>query len=199
MNSKERAREIFRQRGIVRTRDALELGIHPVTLYRMRDEGELQQLERGVYKLADSPELTDPDLVAAAVRAPDAVVCLISALSLHDLTTEVPHAIHLAVRRGGTRPVFTEFPVRLYTFHQKAFQAGVIERDLQGTAIRLYNPEKALVDVFHYRNRLGMDVFLEALSLYRRRPDASPQRVLAYAHVWQATRTLQPYLEQAFA
>jgi predicted transcriptional regulator of viral defense system len=196
---RDQARKIFREHGILRTREALELGIHPETLYRMRDEGELEQLARGVYRLANAPELAHPELAAVAERAPAAVVCLISALSLHELTTEVPHEVHLAVKRGGTRPVFGDIPVRVYTFHEKAFRAGITQRRIQGVIIRLYDPEKTLVDTFRYRNQLGLDVFLEALNLYRQRRSASPQRVLEYAHLWRATQTIRPYLEQAFA
>lgn len=199
MPVRDQARNIFREHGILRTREALELGIHPETLYRMRDEGEIEQLARGVYRLANAPELAHPELAAVAERVPDAVVCLISALSLHELTTEIPHEVHLAVRRGSTRPVLREFPVRVYTFHEQAFRAGVIEHRIQGVTIRLYNPEKTLADTFRYRNQLGLDVFLEALNLYRQRRGASPQRVLEYTHLWRATQTIRPYLEQAFA
>ena len=193
------ARKIFRKHGTLRTGQALELGIHPETLYRMRDEGELERLARGVYRLADAPELAHPELVAVAKRAPDAVVCLISALALHELTTEIPHEVHLAVRRGGTRPVFSEFPVRIYTFREEAFAAAITERRMRGTPVRVYGPEKTLADVFRYRHQLGLDVFLEALNLYRRRRGASPQRILEFADLWRAKRALLPYLEQAFS
>lgn len=127
VSRRSETRRLFREHGVLRTREALELGIHPETLYQMRDEGELEQLTRGVYRLADAPPLAHPELVAVAARAPQAVVCLISALALFDLTSQVPHEVDIAVRRGGTRPRFSDFRVRVYTFHEKAFRAGVME------------------------------------------------------------------------
>lgn len=231
VSQRSETRRLFREHGVLRTREALELGIHPETLYRMRDEGELEQLTRGVYRLADAPPLAHPELVAVAARAPEAVVCLISALALFDLTSQIPHEVDIAVRRGGTRPRFRDLRVRVYTFHEKAFRAGVMEitngnpcgrtggdrrkslwenpcgmttrnphgQRAQSITLRLYNPEKTLADVFRYRNQLGLEVFLEALELYRKRRGASAQRVLEYARLWRAAKSIRPYLEQAFS
>lgn len=199
MAARENARRIFREHGVLRTSEAIDLGIHPETLYGMRDAGELEQLARGLYRLADEPELAQPDLMVVAHRAPDAVVCLISALSLHEMTTEIPHTVHLAVRRGSTRPVIEAVPTEVHTFHDEAFSAGVQVREVESSRLRLYSPEKSLVDVFRFRNRLGLEVFLDALDLYRRRAGASPQKVLEFAPIWRVERTIRPYLEQAFA
>lgn len=199
MMTQEEVRRLFRQQGLLRTSEALALGVHPETLYRMRDEGELEQIVRGVYRLADASPLDHPELVAVAERVPGAVVCLISALALHEMTTEIPHEVHIAVRRGSTRPTIHEIPVRVYTFHKEAFQTGVTEHPLDGASVRVYSPEKTLVDVFRYRNRLGLDVFLEALNFYRKRRGASPQKVLEVADVWRAEGVIRPYLEQAFS
>lgn len=199
MMTQEKVRRLFRQHGPLRTREVLEFGVHPKTLYHMRDEGELEQLARGVYRLADAPPLDHPELVAVAERAPRAVVCLISALALHEMTTEIPHEVHLAVRRGSARPVIQDFPIRVYTFHQEAFQTGINEYQVDNVPIRMYNPEKTLVDIFRYRNHLGLDVFLEALNFYRKRRGASPQKVLEVASVWRATKLITPYLAQAFS
>src|SRR5256885_8059010 len=90
------ARKAFSKRGgVLRTKDALRLGIHPRTLYKLRDQGELERVGRGLYRLSNAPHLTNPDWVTVAIRAPHAVVCLISALAHHGLTTQVPHSIDL--------------------------------------------------------------------------------------------------------
>jgi predicted transcriptional regulator of viral defense system len=199
MTARDDATRIFRKHGILRTSEALDLGIHPETLYAMRDAGELEQLARGLYQLADASELSQPDLVIVTRRAPNAVVCLVSALSLHEMTTEIPHAVHLAVLRGRTRPVIRAVRTEVHTFHAEAFKAGIQVREVDGANLRLYSPEKTLVDVFRFRNRLGLDVFLEALELFRRRTNASPQEVLDLAPIWRVEQTIRPYLEQAFA
>ena len=199
MNRRDQALATFRRHGILRTKEALDLGIHRETLYRLRDEGDIEQLSRGVFKLADAPDLERPGLVTVAYRAPHAVFCLLSALALHELTTQIPHAVHIAVERGSTRPTIREVPVEVYSFHVKAFRAGISEHWIDDTPLKTYSREKTLVDVFRFRNRLGLDVFLEALDLYRRSPASSPQRVLDLAEVWRTTHEIRPYLEQAFA
>src|SRR5258708_34033300 len=95
-------RKAFSERGgMLRTKDALRLGIHPRTLYKLRDQGELERVGRGLYRLSNAPHLTNPDWVAVAMRAPHAVVCLISALALHGMTTQVPHIVDLAIPSHG--------------------------------------------------------------------------------------------------
>ena len=97
----EKARDVFKRHGgILRTREALQFGIHAEVLYRMRDQGILECVTRGVYRLADENELGSPDLVAAATRAPRGVICMISALSFHNITTQIPHAVDIALVRG---------------------------------------------------------------------------------------------------
>ena len=86
--------------GILRTRDALRAGIHPSTLYELRDSGRIEQLSRGLFRLADAAPLGEPDLVTVALRVPDGVLCLISALAWHELTTQIPHEIYIAIARG---------------------------------------------------------------------------------------------------
>jgi len=102
----DRASEIFRQHGgILRTSEAIEAGIHRRTLYAMRDAGIIERLSRGLYRLAEAPPLSNPDLVTVVLKVPDAVVCLISALAFHDLTTQVPHAVYIAMPTHAWEPV----------------------------------------------------------------------------------------------
>jgi predicted transcriptional regulator of viral defense system len=101
----EQARSVFGKRGgTMSTGEALEAGIHPRTLYAMRDAGELEPLARGVYRLADLPPLKEPDLATVAKRVPQGVVCLISALAFHELTTQIPHEVHLGLPRTARTP-----------------------------------------------------------------------------------------------
>lgn len=112
----DRAVVVFKKHGgILRTAQALRAGIHPTTLYTMRDDGTLEIISRGVYRLADSDPLGNPDLVTVATRIPLGVVCLISALSFHELTTQIPHEIHVALSRGAEEP-------RLWLRCQEPFQ-----------------------------------------------------------------------------
>jgi predicted transcriptional regulator of viral defense system len=104
-NVYEQARQVFRDHGgILRTREALAAGIHRRTLYELRDAGELDHLARGVHRLAEMPPLSDPDLTTVGKRVPKGVVCLISALAFHELTTQIPHVVHLALPRNARTP-----------------------------------------------------------------------------------------------
>lgn len=181
--------------GTIRTGEALAAGIHPRTFYALRDNGTLEQLTRGLYRLADLPPLGDPDLALVAGRIPHGVVCLISALSIHDLTTQIPHEVHLAIPRSARYPTCDEVPLAIYRFSAAAFSAGVTERDVGGVRVRVFDPEKTIVDCFKYRNKIGLDVSLEAIASYRRRGTASFQKILEYARINRVEAKIRPYLE----
>lgn len=181
--------------GTVRTREALAAGIHPRTLYRLRDSGELEAISRGVYRLTDLPDLSDPDLATVAKRIPKGVVCLLSALVVHELTTQIPHVVHLALQRGTRYPKLDHPPLRVYLFSTEAFRAGVEERRIDNVPVRVYNAEKTLADCFKFRHKIGLDVATEALRKFRRRPGANLQRVYEYARVCRVANVIRPYLE----
>ena len=190
------ARQVFRARGgILRTREALESGIHPRTLYAMRHSGELERRARGVYRLADMPPLSNPDLAMVGTRVPQGVVCLISALAFHDLTTQIPHLVHLALPRNTRTPKLDHPPLQVYRFSTEAFNTGVETHTIEGIDVRVYSPEKTLADCFKYRNKIGLDVAIEALRSYRRRRGARLQRVLEFARVCRVEAVIRPYLE----
>ena len=192
----KKAREILRAHGgILRTREVLKAGIHRRTLYSMRDAGELEQLARGVYRLADMPPLSNPDLATVGKRVPQGVVCLISALAFHELTTQIPHVVHLALPRTARTPKLAYPPLRIYRFSAEAFKAGAEMHTIEGVEVRVYDAEKTLADCFKYRNKIGLDVVLEALRAYRGRRGARLQQVLEYARVCRVESAIRPYLE----
>ena len=192
----EQAREIFRAHGgTLRTRQALAAGIHPRTLYELRDAGELEQLARGVYRLAEMPPLSDPDLATVGKRVPQGVICLISALAFHELTTQIPHVVHVALPRNAWTPKLEYPPIQVYHFSLDAFNAGIEPYTIEGVDVRVYSAEKTLADCFKYRNKIGLDVALEALRAYRARRGARFQKVLEYARVCRVENVMRPYLE----
>jgi len=181
--------------GTIRTGEALARGIHPRTLYALRDNGTLEMVARGLYRLAGLPPAGDPDLALVAGRIPQGVVCLISALAIHALTTQIPHRIDLAIPRTARYPVCAGAPLAIYRFALTSYQAGVTQHDAGGVKVKVYTPEKTLADCFKYRNKIGLDVFLEALDAYRKRPGASLQKILEYARVDRVETKIRPYLE----
>lgn len=188
------ARGIFRQHGgVLRTKDALRLGIHPETLYRMRDSGTLACLGRGLYRLSDLPPLGSPDLVTVAMKVPSGVICLISALAFHELTTEIPHEVYLALPRGTEAPRLDYPPLRVFWF--SVFEFGIEAHQLDGTQVRIYSPEKTLADCFKYRNKIGLDTAREALKLYLERRKKNLDGLLEAAEVCRVAKVMRPYLE----
>jgi predicted transcriptional regulator of viral defense system len=190
-----KARRAFQAKGgILRTTEALAAGIHPRTLYAMRDAGQIVPLALGVYRLADLPPLANPDLATVAKRIPHGVICLLSALAYHELTTQVPHEVHLALPRTARHPRLQHPPLRVYHFSGEAMRAGIDTRTIDGVRVHIYNPEKTLADCFKYRSKIGMDVVLEAIRAYRRKQPRL-QRVLKYAATCRVERLMRPYLE----
>jgi predicted transcriptional regulator of viral defense system len=196
MQSKESsAIELIRASGgIIRTIEAIEKGIHPRTLYSMRDKGVLIQLSRGVYQLFDD-HVEDVDLTVIATKIPKCVICLISALSFHEITTQIPHAVSVALIKGAETPRLDFPPVNIYRFSDKPFHAGIESHELGGVIIRVYCPEKTIADCFKFRNKIGMDIALEALKLYKERKKFNIQALLKYAAVCRVENIMRPYLE----
>ncbi len=195
-NRFELATEIFRKHGgVLRASEAMRAGIHPDTLYSMRDAGTLERLSRGLYRLAESPALSNPDFVLVAQRIPNGVICLISALSFHDMTTQVPHEVYVALQRGAEEPRLDYPPLRSFRFTGKAFTEGIETHSLDGVRLRVYSTEKTLADCFKYRNKIGLDVALEALKLYAERKDVKVDEVMRYARICRVERVMRPYLE----
>ena len=194
--SAARAKQVFRDHGgTLRTHEVLTAGIHPRTIYSMRDAGELQVLARGVYRLANLPPLGELDLVTVAKRLPQVVVCLISALAFHELTTQIPHEVHLALSRTPRRPLLDYPPLRIFRFSTTAFTAGIETYTIDGVPIRVYGPAKTIADCFEFRNKIGLDVAVESLRLYRTRKGFKPQRILEFARLCRVEKVLRPYLE----
>jgi len=192
----EEAIALFREQGgTLRTSEALRLGIAPRTLYALRDAGMLEQLARGLYRLRDLPPLSHPDLVIVAHKVPRGVVCLVSALAYHELTTQIPHAVDLALHSGSRRLRLAFPPLRVFWFSEAAWSEGVEVHQLDGIAVRIYGAEKSVADTFKFRRKLGLDLAIEALKAYRTRPGFDVNRLLHYARICRVEQVMSPYLE----
>ena len=192
----EEAITLFREQGgTLRTSEALRLGIEPRTLYTLRDAGTLERLARGLYRLADLPPLSNPDLVIVARKIPLGVVCLVSALAFHELTTQIPHAVDVALESGSTRPRLAFPPVRVFWFSGAAWSEGIEMHQVDDTPVRIYGPEKSVVDAFKFRRKLGIDLAIEALKAYRTHSGFDVNKLLHYARICRVEQVISPYLE----
>ena len=195
-SAEQKVIDLFKEHGgTLRTAEALRLGIHPRTLYALRDAGILERLSRGLYRLAESPPLPAPDLTIVALKIPQAVVCLVSALAFHELTTQVPHAVNIAVSRGTERPRLDYPPLHIFWFSGLAWSEGVEIHQIGQTSVRIYCPEKSVADSFKFRRKIGLDIAIEALKLYRRSPRFDASELLHYARICRVESVMKPYLE----
>lgn len=187
--------ELFKGHGgMLRTSQALRLGIHPRALYGMREAKIIEPISRGLFHLADLP-LAKPDLAAAALRVPQGVICLISALAFHEITTQIPHEVFVALRKGSEKPRLDFPPARFVWLSEDAFNAGIETHKADGAELRVYCAEKTVADCFKFRNRIGTDVAVEALKRCRERKRSKPDLLLKYAKLCRVERVMKPYLE----
>jgi len=194
----EIAKKIFKENnGILRTGKAKRLGIDEVILIQMCNEGLLVKESRGLYRLADLPPLSNPDLVQIAIRIPNSVICLISALGFYQLTTQIPYKVYIALPREVKAPRIDYPPLDIVYLSKKPYSAGIEEYNLDGIKVRIYSREKTIADCFKFRNKIGMDIALEALKDYLRQPNRDIQSILDYARINRVEKIIRPYLQAA--
>ncbi len=192
----ERAKRSFRKHGgTMRMADALRAGISRNTLYAMRDSGEIEVLARGLYRLASLDPLSSPDLTTVAKKAPHAVIYSISALAFHELTTQIPHEIWIAVPRNSEPPRLEYPPLRITRLSHKSYHLGIESHTLDEIEVKVYSREKTLIDCFKRRNEIGLDVVLEAVRMYKYQNKVDVEKLMSFAHELRVARIAQPYLE----
>ncbi len=193
---KEQPEEIFRKHGgQLRMSEALAFGLTRNTLYALRDRGVVEQITRGIYRLRELPPLGNPDLVTVSLRCPKAVVCLVSALAWHGITTQIPHVVSVALPKDSRTPALDYPPIKAHKFSHEAYRSGIGVHLLDGATVKIYNPEKTLVDCFKFRNKIGMDIVLEALKLHKARNGLNLGELFEYAKVCRVDKVMRPYLE----
>jgi predicted transcriptional regulator of viral defense system len=181
--------------GMLRMTEALHAGIHRNTLSVMLKTGTIERLSRGLYRLTDVLPLGNPDLVTVAQKAPQSVICLISALAYHELTTQIPHEVYIAISRNSEPPRLDYPPVRVFRISGKAFSEGIENQSVDGVKVRIYSREKTLADSFKYRKKIGLDTVLEAIRLYKQSRRTNIETLMRYAEICRVTKVMRPYLE----
>lgn len=195
-SAKEKAKQIIRQNGgIIKTSAAIQARIHPRTLYQLRDAGDLELISRGIYRLTDIAPISNPDLVTVAARIPNSVVCLISALSFHEITTQIPHSVSVSILKDSKPSQIDYPPVQFHKFSPESYHAGIEEHQIDGVTVKVYSPEKTIADCFKFRNKIGMDVVLESFKLYKSRMKFNHHKILEYARICRVEKVIFPYLE----
>jgi len=197
-NSYVKAEEIFRQHnGILRTGQAKKLGVDQPILIQMCEDGLLVREARGLYRLADLTPLSNPDFVQVAIRISDSVICLISALNFHNLTTQIPYCVYIALPQNTKAPRIDYPPLDIVYLSETPYATGIEEHTLDGVTVRIYSREKTIADCFKFHNKIGMDIAIEALKDYLHLPDRNLGELLRCARVDRVEKTMQPYIKAA--
>lgn len=198
-HGKKRVLGLVRQDRILAARELGERGLHRQLLTRLTREGALVRIARGRYSLPNHPVTENHGLALAAAAVPRGVICLLSALSFHGVGTQLPADVWLAIDRRARRPALQYPRLRVVRFGGRALQEGVETHRIEGVSVRIYGVAKTLADLFKYRNKIGMDVVLEALHDAWRNRRFTMDEVDHHARVCRVERVMRPYLESLVA
>jgi len=192
---KERVLDLVKRLGVVRTRDLSDRGLHHESLRRLCKDGVLIKTGRGLYELADADVTEHHSLALIGKKIPNAVVCLLSALQFHDIGTQSPSKVWIAIDRRAGKPKMDYPPVRIVRFTGHALDDGIETHSIEGITVKIYNPAKTVADCFKYRNKIGLDVALEALRECLREQRCTNDELWHYAKVCRVANVTRPYLE----
>ena len=187
------------QRGIVTRNDAVEEGVNPRLLSEWVAEGKLERVQRGVYRSPDAPRGELDSWLEVSLRVPQGVVCLLSAARFHELTTFAPSEVFVALPNKAWRPKLDWPPVRYFYFSGSAYEYGIKEHPTGAGTVKIYSPEKTVADLLRYRNKLGENLFLEALKTYVSRRGFSVPKLLEAARACRVERLMQEYARTVLA
>jgi predicted transcriptional regulator of viral defense system len=186
---------LAKKRSMIRIRDLTKKGIHPEYLRRLCKKGLLMKMGRGVYIPADSEITQNVGLAQVAKRIPHGVVCLLSALQFHNIGTQSPFEVWIAIERKSAKPRIDYPPVRIVRFSGKALSDGIEKRQIKGVEVKIFNKAKTIADCFKYRNKIGLGVALEALKDCRRQRLCTNDQLWEYAKICRVANIMKPYLE----
>jgi predicted transcriptional regulator of viral defense system len=186
--------EIISSREVVRWRDLAAKGVTANHLQRLIEFGHVERVGRGLYR-AKEAEITEyHTLLEAALLVPKGVICLLSALRFHDLTTQAPFEVWMAIDNKSWRPTTSDVPLRIHYFSGRSLTEGVERHEIEGVPVKVYSAAKTVADCFKFRNKIGIDVAIEALRDYLRK--RLPEKDLwRYAEVCRVRNVMRPYLE----
>lgn len=186
---------LAREQGLISARDLAGKKIPRATLTRLVSHGRLIKVSRGVYARPGWPESEHQYLAEVAVRSKNGVFCLLTALSFHRLTTQSPRELWLAIPNKSHPPKLDYPPLRVVRFSSMTLTEGVEEHAVDGVRIKVFSVAKTVADCFKYRNKIGLDVALEALKECRRERRASNDELWHFAKVCRVANVMRPYLE----
>jgi predicted transcriptional regulator of viral defense system len=190
-----KAMRYVRQHGIVRPRDVEAAGIPREYLLRLYRQGKLERSGRGMYTLPNYPVTEHHSYAEVAKRVPGAVLCLLSALAFHEMTSQNPTAVWIALGEGARTPVLASPSLRVVRLSGLSLTEGIESRRVEGVSIRVYSAAKTVADCFKFRNKIGLDVAIEALKECLRRKKGSVKDIYNFAKICRVSNVIRPYME----
>ena len=194
-NAENTILKMARKTGVVRAREIRTAGLHPEYLRRLCESGHLVRTGRGLYVLAEGDFTEHHSLAEACKRVPHGIICLLSALSYHEIGTQNPYQIWMAIDRAMRKPKVDYPPIRIFRFSGPSLKEGIEEKKIESVSVRVYNPAKTVADCFKYRNKVGIDVAIEALKECWRSRRCTIDELVHYAEICRVRNIMQPYME----
>ena len=195
VTSRERALKLLRSQGILRPRDVAQAGLRSAVLWDLARQGIVERVGRGLYRLTGADVTEHASLTEAAKAVPGGVICLLTALAFHELTTQLPHRVWMAVDRKARKPKARTVGFEVVRFSGAGLVEGVDVHRLDGVAVRITNPARTVADCFKYRNKVGLDVAMEALRGCLHDRKATVDELVRFAKLDRVWRVMRPYLE----
>ncbi len=191
----DKAIDILKKRGIVKSSEFTDRGIPRVYITRLVRRGFARKVSRGLYEYAARDTTAMTTIALVCKKIPDGVICLLSALEFHDITTQMPRSVWVATERGTRIPRLNELPVRIMRFSGPAMKEGIEIHKIEGVTIKVFNITKTVADCFKFRNKVGLDVALEALREVRRKKLATSDDLWRFAKICRVSNVMRPYME----
>lgn len=192
---RERILRLARKHETLTTRQVTKAGIHRQVLSRLARSGDLERVARGLYRLPGRSVTQLHGIAVAAAAVPRGVICLLSALGIHEIGTQVPFQIWMAIDRRSRRPALRQPPLRVVRFTGRALTEGVETRQIEGQPVRVYCVAKTVADCFKFRNKVGLDVAMEALREGWRSRRFTMDELDRYTRICRVSRVIRPYVE----
>ena len=183
------------EHGIVRSRDVEAIGFPRQYLVRLHRQGKLNRPARGIYTLPDSDVTEHHSYAEITKRVPQATVCLLSALVFHEITTQSPASVWIALSKGARTPAVVSPSLRIVRLSGPSLTEGIDKHQVEGVAVRVYSAAKTVADCFKFRNKIGLDIAIEALKDCLHQKKASVNEIYRYAKVCRVSNVIRPYIE----
>jgi predicted transcriptional regulator of viral defense system len=194
-NAERQALQVIRRLGVVRPADLEAHGIPRRRMYDLVRKGEVERHARGIYAASNHPHTAEHALAQVAKRVPSGVICLLTALRFHELTTQAPAEMWIALPEKARKPQLDYPRLRVTRFSGPALTEGIETHRIEGVDVRVYSAAKTVADCFKYRNKVGIDVAVEALRDFSRRHRGGATELARFARICRVTRVMQPYLD----